>query len=60
MTLRHTDNFLADFPCLTIANTGHLGRYLAINRADNPEVVITIIAAAWHLNDTSTHPMLTA
>jgi len=60
MTLRHTDSFLADFPCLTIANTGHLGLYLATNWADSPDMVITIIAAAWHLNDTSTHPMLIA
>jgi hypothetical protein len=46
ITLRHTDNFLADFPCLTITNIGHRGRYLVIKRVDKPGVLITIIAAA--------------
>lgn len=39
---------------------GHLGRYLAMFLADKPEFVITMIAAASHLSDTCTHPMLIA
>lgn len=60
MRFRHTDIFLELFPCLTIAKIGHLGRYPAMILADNPDVVITMIAAALHFIDTSTQPMLIA
>jgi hypothetical protein len=43
-----------------MAITGHMGRYRAIILADSPDVVITMIAAALHFSDTSTHPMLIA
>lgn len=57
MTLRHKDIFLALVPCLMTAKMGHLGRYLAMSLADNPDVVITMIAATLHFNDKATDPM---